>query len=99
MMVGLSGLWIPIVVSAVFVFIVSSIIHMGPFWHKTDFSTVPNEDALRKAVGPMNIPAGDYLVPRPASMDDMKTDAYKNKLKEGPILIMTVKQPGGMSMT
>jgi hypothetical protein len=33
-MVGLPALWMPMVVSAVFVFIALSILHMMPGWHK-----------------------------------------------------------------
>ena len=33
-MTPLTALWLPILVSAVFVFIASSIIHMLPLWHK-----------------------------------------------------------------
>ncbi|HEX7420299.1 MAG TPA: hypothetical protein VF505_10460 [Thermoanaerobaculia bacterium] len=36
-MTALTALWLPILLSALFVFIVSSIIHMAPLWHKNDF--------------------------------------------------------------
>ena len=35
-MVGLSALWLPIVVSAIAVFIVSAIVHMAQPYHKSD---------------------------------------------------------------
>jgi hypothetical protein len=35
-MVGLSALWLPILLSPVIVFVVSSIIHMATPWHKGD---------------------------------------------------------------
>ncbi len=36
-MTALTALWLPILVSAVAVFAVSSIIHMTPLWHKNDY--------------------------------------------------------------
>ena len=36
-MTGLSALWLPILLSAVLVFVASSLIHMASPWHKSDF--------------------------------------------------------------
>ncbi len=92
-MVPLSALLIPIVVSAVIVFVASSLIHMVTPWHKGDFAKVPNEDQTMDALRPLKLPPGDYMMPRPASMEDMKTEAYKAKLAKGPRAIMTVLPP------
>lgn len=43
-------------VSAVPVFVVSSIIHMVLPWHKSDYPGVPNEDAVMDALRPLAIP-------------------------------------------
>ena len=51
-MVPLLSLAVPIVVSAVFVFIASSIIHMATPWHKNDLMKVPDEDGVMNATGP-----------------------------------------------
>ncbi len=40
-MVGLSALWIPIIVSAVFVLIALLIIHGALGWHRDDMIAVP----------------------------------------------------------
>jgi hypothetical protein len=40
--------------------LVSSVIHMLSPWHKNDYPPAPNEDKLRDAVRPLNIPPGDY---------------------------------------
>lgn len=97
-MTSLAALWLPIVLSTVFVFIASSIIHMVLPWHKSDFAGVPDEAGLRRAVGPMNIPAGDYVVPHCTDMKEMGTPEYKAKLEEGPVLVMTVRRNGQVSM-
>jgi hypothetical protein len=97
-MTPLTSLWLPILLSAVFVFIASSIIHMALPWHKWDYRVVPNEDAFRNAVGPLSVPPGDYMVPRAQSMADMKSPEFQEKLSKGPVLMMTVFPNGMMSM-
>lgn len=98
-MTSLLALWLPIVVSAVIVFIASSIIHMGPFWHRGDYPKVPNEDRLRDAMRPLNIPPGEYMVPRVSSSKEMQAPEFQEKLRQGPVLVMTVMPNGMMSMT
>ena len=49
-MVSLGSLWLPIVLSAVLVFITSSIIHMVLKYHNRDYRKLPNEDAVRAAI-------------------------------------------------
>lgn len=97
-MVGLHALWLPIVLSAVIVFVVSSIIHTVLPWHKGDFRTLPDEERARSAIGPLAIPPGDYMIPRPSSMADMRTPEFMEKMNKGPVLIMTVYPAGRMSM-
>lgn len=93
-MAAMLSLWLPIVVSAVFVFIASSIIHMLLGYHKNDWASVPDEDAFRRAVGPLGLPPGDYMVPRCTSMKDMGSPEYQAKLKAGPVAMMTVLPNG-----
>jgi hypothetical protein len=89
MMTGLSSLWIPVLLSSVIVFVVSSIIHMTPLWHKNDFPKIPNEDKLRDAMRPLGIPPGDYMVPRP-SPAEMRTPEFAEKVRMGPVMVVTV---------
>ena len=71
-MTTLQMLWLPILLSAVLVFIVSSVIHMGPFWHRSDYPKLPMEEQLRTAVRPLDLPPGDYMVPRPSGGAEMR---------------------------
>jgi hypothetical protein len=96
-MTGLSALWLPILVSAVLVFVASSVIHMASPWHKTDFPKMANEDQVLAALRPLGIPPGDYFVPRPQTRDDLRSPAFQEKVKQGPVVLMTV-MPGGISM-
>ncbi|HUP46225.1 MAG TPA: hypothetical protein VM779_12010 [Thermoanaerobaculia bacterium] len=97
-MTSLTALWLPILLSAVIVFVASSIIHMMPLWHRKDYPALPAQDQFIQVVGPMAIPPGDYMVPRSANMAEMKTPEFTEKMKRGPVMILTVMQPGPMSM-
>jgi hypothetical protein len=96
-MTGLTALWMPILLSAVIVFVVSSIIHMASPWHKGDYPKLPNEDKVMDALRPLGIPMGDYMMPRPSSREEMRSPEFAEKLKKGPVVMMTV-MPGGMAM-
>jgi hypothetical protein len=99
-MTGISALWLPILLSAVIVFVASSVIHMVlGFWHKDDFRRVPDEEKFRNVVGPLALPPGDYCVPRAGSMEEMKSDAFKAKHAQGPVMIFTVLPSGPITMT
>jgi len=97
-MTGLVMLWLPILISAVVVFIASSIIHMASPWHKSDYPRLTNEDEFRRVVGPLNVPPGDYMIPRPSSREDLRSPEFAAKAAEGPNVIMTVLPKGMMSM-
>jgi hypothetical protein len=97
-MVELTALWLPILLSAVIVFIASSIIHMAPLWHKSEYPRVPNEDKVMDALRPLAIPPGDYMVPRCNSSAEMKSPEFVEKLKKGPVMVMTVMPNGRISM-
>ena len=88
-MVPLTSLLTPIVVSGVIVFIASSIVHMALGYHKSDFKQLPAEDDVMAALQKFNLPPGDYMVPRPASMEAMKSPEFKAKREKGPVMIAT----------
>jgi hypothetical protein len=97
-MTALADLWLPLLLATVFVFIASSIIHMTPLWHKNDFPPLPNEEAARAAIRPLNVPPGDYMLPRCKSMKEYGGAEFQAKLKEGPNWIITAMPPGGAGM-
>ena len=63
-MTSLTALWLPVLLSAVFVFIASSLLHMLTPWHKSDYRGVPQEEQVIAALRPMAIPPGDYMLPK-----------------------------------
>ena len=98
-MVSVTALWLPILVAAVLVFIVSSIIHTVLSYHNTDYGGVPNEDSLRTAMRELNIPAGDYIVPHCSGNKERNSDEFKRKVDEGPVVMMTVYGDDPFNMT
>ena len=97
-MTALSLLWLPILLSAVAVFIASSVIHMMTPWHRTDFQKLPNEDRTRDGLRALAIPPGDYMTPCPSSAAEMKSPEFAEKMKQGPRMVMTVMPTGPVSM-
>lgn len=97
-MVPVTSLAVPILVSAVIVFVASSLIHMVLPYHKSDMRKLPKEDEVLEALRRFNIPAGDYGAPRPDSPASMKDPAWLEKVKRGPVVFMTVAPGGPPSM-
>jgi hypothetical protein len=93
-MVGLSALWIPIVVSAVFVFITLAHIHMLPGWHSADMSAVPGEDTVMETLRRLNIQPGEYRFPYGNTTKEMEAPAFVEKMKAGPVGVMTIRPSG-----
>lgn len=92
-MVPLSALWLPILVSAVLVFIASSLIHMLLPYHRSDFRKLPDEEGVFRALEGFTIPPGDYVIPHAGTMDAMKSEEYRGKVERGPVAFMTIVAP------
>jgi len=94
----LMSLWLPILLSAVAVFIASSIIHMVLKYHNSDFSRLPDEAGVLSALRPFKIPPGDYSMPHCTDMGAMKDPAFIENLNQGPVAMMTVMPNGPFKM-
>ncbi len=97
-MVPITMLWLPILVSSVIVFIASSLVHMVFTYHSTDLKAVPDEDATLDALRKLNIPAGQYVLPRAGSMSAMKSPEFQEKVRKGPGALLTIWPGGSASM-
>jgi len=97
-MVPIAALWIPILLSAVIVFVVSSIIHMMLPYHRTDFGRIPDEDKVMEGLRKFNVPPGDYLMPCAGNPKEMGTPEFIEKMKKGPVACLTVMKSGPPSM-
>lgn len=97
-MVPVMSLGIPILVSAVIVFAASSIIHMVLPFHRNDLQKLAKEDEVMDLLRRFNIPPGDYIVPHAGSPAGMKKPEFLEKMKKGPIVLMTIAPGGPPSM-
>ncbi len=88
------SLWLPVLVSAIVVFVASSILHMVLKYHKADYRSLPNEDAVREAIGKGSPPPGIYFTPYCAEMKQMKEPAMMAKYEKGPVAMLTVYPKG-----
>lgn len=93
MIIPITTLWLPILLSAVLVFVMSSVIHMFLGYHAKDFRQVPNEDGVMDALRRFDIPRGDYVIPYSGGAEAMKSEAFREKIEKGPIAMMTVMDP------
>jgi hypothetical protein len=92
------SLWLPILLSAVIVFVVSSIIHMLLPYHRSDFGKLPAEDEVMDALRKFDIPPGDYVMPCAGSPKEMGTPEFTEKVTKGPVAFITMLPSGRPSM-
>jgi hypothetical protein len=97
-MVSLGSLWLPVLLSAALVFIVSALIHMALKYHNSDYTRIPNEDAIRSAIRNASPPPAQYIIPYCPEMKQMETPEMKQKFTEGPVAVVNVMRPGVPSM-
>ena len=95
---ALLSLWLPILLSAVVVFVISSLVHMVLKWHASDYSALANEDAVRDAIRAGNPAPGRYVVPHCTDMKDMGSEAMLKKYQEGPVGHVTLLPNGAPNM-
>ena len=96
-MIFLAELWLPILLSAVFVFIVSSLVHVVLHFHDADHSKLPDEDGVLEALRNHGVGSGSFVFPH-GECNEMNTPEMKAKLEKGPVGFMTVLGPGGFNM-
>jgi hypothetical protein len=94
----LLSLWLPILLSAVVVFVISSLVHMVFKWHASDYNALANEDAVRAALNAGNPAPGRYVVPHCKDMKDMASEAMLKKYREGPVGHFTLGPTGTPNM-
>lgn len=91
-MVTIGSLWLPIVLSAVLVFVVSSILHMVLKYHRADYSKLPNEEGVLNAL--RGAAPGYYPFPHCADPKDMGSPEMVAKYQSGPVGMVTVTPSG-----
>jgi hypothetical protein len=96
-MVPITALWMPILLSAVIVFVASSLIHMLLKYHNSDYRKMPDEDKILAALRPANLQPGLYVFPH-CTHKEMKSPAMMEKFKQGPVGFLTIRPSGPVAM-
>lgn len=89
-MVTIPALWLPILLSAVGVFVASSLIHMVFKYHRRDYHKVPSEDRVLGALRSESLAPGVYVFPYAASSAEMSSPEMMEKYKRGPVGMLTM---------
>jgi hypothetical protein len=93
-MVHLGSLWLPILLASVLVFFVSFLVHMVLKYHKSDYSQLPNEDAVRAAIRSGNPAPAQYIIPYCSDPKKMREPEMQKKYAEGPVAVLNLLRPG-----
>lgn len=97
-MVPLHALWLPILLSAVIVFVASSIIHMVLPIHKSDYRKLPDEDRVLEALRAAGVtPGRTYHFPF-TTHREMKNPEVVQKFKRGPVGLLNLLPSGPPNM-
>ena len=93
-MIPLTALWFSILLSTVIVFVASSIMHMVLPYHKSDYRMLPDEDRVTDAIRSAGVTRGPaYFFPY-CSFKEMKSAPVVERLKRGPVGLLTVLPSG-----
>ena len=97
-MIPLITLWLPILLSAVIVFSASFVMHMVLAYHKSDYRKLPDEECVTDALRSAGVTRGPaYFFPY-FSFKEMKSASAIEKMKRGPVGLLTVLPSGPPSM-
>ncbi len=97
-MVSIGALWLPIVVSAVVVFLASSVTHMVLNYHNKDYRKLPDEDRVRALLREVGVTPGLYTIPHCKDSKEMQAPETIEKMKQGPVGFLTVMPSGPPAM-
>ena len=92
------SLWLPVVLSAVAVWIVSAILHMALKYHRADYKQLAGEDSVAPVLRKAATEPGVYAIPYSMDPGHMKDPAFQKKFVEGPVALITVRRNGPPAM-
>jgi hypothetical protein len=97
-MVSITALWAPILLSAVIVFVASSILHMLLPYHRSDYRKLPEENRVLDGLRAAGVtPGRTYHFPY-CTHKEMKSPEAQEKFKRGPVGLMTIFPSGPPAM-
>ena len=97
-MIPIPSLWMPILVAAVLVFLVSSVLHMMLKYHHSDYRQLAKEEATLAALRDAGVTPGLYQFPYCATPKDMGEPEMVEKCTRGPVGVLTILPSGPMKM-
>ncbi len=98
-MIPIPSLWLPILVSAALVFVVSSVLHMVFKYHHKEYRRLPDEDAMLNSFHEAGLTPGLYHFPHCATPKEMNEPEVAKKFERGPVGFVTVMPSGLPNMT
>ena len=92
------SLWLPVVVSAVAVWLLSAVLHMALKYHRADYKRLPDEEAVGAALRKDSPPPGLYSIPWCLDAASMKDPAVQERYRRGPVALIALMKPGPPAM-
>lgn len=96
MNIALTALWLPILLSGIAVFVVSSVIWAVFQYHNSDWQKTADEESVRAAL--RGLSPGQYAVPYAPDNKAKQDEAWQQKYKDGPVAMFAVVPHGSMAM-
>lgn len=93
-MTPLASLWVPVLLSAVLVFLASSLIHMVFKWHEAEYRKLPDEDGVRAAIQRADPVPGQYVLPWCLDPKAREGDEARRRYEEGPVALVWLMPRG-----
>lgn len=98
MLSNLLALWLPILVTAIGVFVASSLVHMVFKYHNSEYRGLNNEDAIRDVMRVASLTPGLYVTPKCNDVKAMSSETMIKKYVEGPVAHITIMANGAPNM-
>ena len=93
---GILDLLLPVLVSAVVVFVMSALIWTVLPWHKKDYAKLGDEDAASAAM--KGSTPGTYVLPYVADPSEFRKEPVLQRYEQGPNAFVTIVPNGAPSM-
>ena len=98
MSISLMGIWLPIILSGVFAWIASALIHMLIKYHNSDYKQLNHEPEVALALRKSGDQPGLYSTPYCSDMKEMNDPIVQQRFNEGPVAMITVMDKGMPAM-
>lgn len=92
------SLWLPVVVSAVAVWLVSALLHMALKYHRADYKQLADEEAVGAALRKAAPAPGLYAIPYCLDAAAMKDPAVQERYRKGPVGLVALMKSGPPAM-